>query len=151
MGGGELAAVQGDLAGIGPDDPAKHLEKGRLAGTVFADDGVDLASTHLDAHIVDGDHAGKDDGEGVDREASNMNRFIPVRAVGLRFGNVDRSRAVARVMRYLPQRSRFSRVHRATVCATRVTLTGLARVILRVILRDQGAATCRRLNSTASA
>ncbi len=82
-------AIDFDRARVGPDQPEQHVHQGRLAGAVFANDGMDLARADGDRYIVDGDQrpeANLDAGEGgvhqqyLDtwkREPAAPARFLP--------------------------------------------------------------------------
>ena len=52
-------AVDDDLTGIGLIDAGEHVHERRLARTVLAEKGVDLAGPHLEVDVLVGDHAGK--------------------------------------------------------------------------------------------
>src|SRR5690606_31968961 len=58
---GNRFALEDHLALIGAVwiNAGKHLHQGRLPGTVFADQGMDLASRHLQVDAVESLHAGK--------------------------------------------------------------------------------------------
>lgn len=50
---GDIFIVEEYLAGIGGDEPRRHVESGRLAGTVGSQQSDNLALLQTDAHIVD--------------------------------------------------------------------------------------------------
>ena len=45
--------VDADLARVRPVDPAEHLDEGRLAGPVLAEQGVDLAGAQVEVDPVE--------------------------------------------------------------------------------------------------
>ena len=66
---GELdrLAMQPDRAGIAWQQPVEHVHQGRLAGAILADQRMDLALTHIERSIVDGDKVAEPFDEIVDR------------------------------------------------------------------------------------
>ena len=52
-------AVEEDLALVGREDAVDHLDEGRLAGAVLAEQRVDLAGLDAEIDVVVGAHAGK--------------------------------------------------------------------------------------------
>ena len=52
-------AVEEDLALVGREDAVDHLDQGRLAGAVLAEQRVDLAGLDVEVDVVVGAHAGK--------------------------------------------------------------------------------------------
>src|SRR5262245_44099810 len=57
--GGDAPALEQDIAGIGPQLTADHVEARGLAGAVRSDQGKQLAATDLEADAVHGPHAAK--------------------------------------------------------------------------------------------
>src|SRR5262245_5723662 len=53
----DAAAGQGDVAAVGRELPVDHVEAGRLAGAVWADQRQELAVAQLEADVLDGVHA----------------------------------------------------------------------------------------------
>jgi KipI family sensor histidine kinase inhibitor len=54
----DLGPVEQDLAGIGPRQPVQDVHERRLAGAILAEQGVDLAGTHVEIDRIVGDDAG---------------------------------------------------------------------------------------------
>src|SRR5204863_3492775 len=65
---GDVLAGEPDFAGIRPELAVDHVEAGRLAGTVRADEREKLAATHGEAHLVDGAQAAEGFGQPFDLE-----------------------------------------------------------------------------------
>ena len=66
--GGERLAGDGDAATVGLEQAADHRDGGGLAGAVWAEQAVDLARAHGEAHIGDGLDGAEGLGEVLDLE-----------------------------------------------------------------------------------
>ena len=73
----DRCAVAFDMALIGPVQAAQHRRQGALAGSVLAEDRVDLAASHGEVDGVGGEHAGKSFG---DVDGSDRCRLVRARA-----------------------------------------------------------------------
>ena len=62
-------AVEDDLAGVGVEHAVDHLDQRRLAGAVLAEQRVDLAGPHPEAHVVVRQHPGERLGDAAQLQA----------------------------------------------------------------------------------
>src|SRR5262249_26582435 len=64
----DLLPIEADAARVGRDLAGELADQGGLAGTVRADDGVQLAGPDVQRDVVGGDHAAEMLGQALDRE-----------------------------------------------------------------------------------
>src|SRR5262249_12893429 len=100
--GPEVAALAREphLAAAGIEQPAQHLDGGRLAGAVRPEQSVDLAVSDLEAHVVHGDERPE-----LLREAAGTDGDLTAQ------GSVGAARRERRTRRLLAQRAQARHEH----------------------------------------
>ena len=73
----KVVTIKQDVPAISLDNPRKDIHQGRLASAVLADDSVDLATQHLERHVVERLHPWK-----VLRDAFNLQQHV-VHVIGV--------------------------------------------------------------------